>query len=927
MIASAASHIEKVRAHAARELAGAPNGEPFMARYRRFLKVEEHRLRLQHRAGESGLQIAQRRTAMVDLFLTHLYDEACHAGGSRGEPPRLALLALGGYGRSEICPHSDIDILFLHGRGGDDPAPGVTEIIQRLLYQLWDLGFRVGHSTRSLTGATDHANTDLIFKTSLLEARLLSGDRELFGRFEECFERVCIRGREREYLDWRIEDTATRVKKSGPTVFLQEPHVKFSPGALRDYHNILWSVHFTPYRDAVLRNGLPALVEAGLLGAGELRAMDAARDFLLRVRTELHLLDERAADTLTLHHQSQIAETFGYPQTNALRRNEAFMKDYYRHARDLHLSTSQLFESLRRDTLFPSSPSDTVADADRGEEIDGFISRGGFLHAGSPRVFDEDPLRLLRLFEHAQARDEDLSPELFQLVRRKIGLINRTYQYARAAREIFLHILSQRGRVARILRRMHEAGVLGRYLPEFGALFCLVQHEFFHRYTTDEHTLVCIEKLDALLSSDDARMAEYRKLFEDLEEPAILYLAILLHDTGKATGARHHAEASALFAQKVATRMVLAPERRSALIFLVDHHLTLSSTAQRRNVDDPATVIEFAQIVKTRARLDALMLLTLADGQGTGDENWSDWKESLVWKLHRSTARYLKEGEYFARLSDLQREQTQNELRGTLGPGFRDEIDAQFQYMPERYFQAFGPTAVGDHLGLMHKFFAQLEGSSEAERALSPAIGWKGRPESGHSEVWICTWDRADLLAKIAGSFAAAGLNILGADLYPRSDNIVFYLFRVCSAGFHAVEDPREQKPVEVTLAAALGDLEPFDFRPLWLRSRRRRAPLLPGLDFPTRVAIINPPTSDYTLVEVQTPDRLGLLYDLLDSFGSLGARVSSSRIATQNGAAIDSFYLTDARNGGRISDRELLRRIENSIRLITAAAPVPALA
>src|SRR5262249_2756977 len=278
------------------------------------------------------------------------------------------------------------------------------------------------------------------------------------------------------------------------------------------------------------------------------------------------------------------------------------------------------------------------------------------------------------------------------------------------------------------------------------------------------------------------------------------------------------------------------------------------------------TVIEFAQVMKTKARLDALMLLTLADGQGTGDENWSDWKESLVWKLHHSTARYLKEGEYFARLSDRQREQTLNELRGTLGPGYRDEIDAQFQYMPERYFQAFGPAAIAEPLMLMRKFFAQLETSPTPAQALAPAILWRARPESGHSEVWICTWDRADLLAKIAGSFAAAGLNILVADLYPRNDNIVFYLFRVCSAGFHAVEDPRDQRPVEVTLAAALSDLEPFDFRPLWLRSRRRRAPLLPGLDFPTRVAIINPPTSDYTLVEVQTPDRLGLLYDLLDA-------------------------------------------------------------
>src|SRR5262249_8757525 len=225
----------------------------------------------------------------------------------------------------------------------------------------------------------------------------------------------------------------------------------------------------------------------------------------------------------------------------------------YRYARDMHLGATELFE-----TFVHGTPGAVVSNEPhpRETEFDGFVSRDGLLHAAWPKVFDEDPLRLLRVFQLAQLRNEDLSPDLLQLMRRKLGLINRTYQYSRAARDIFLIILSQRGRVARILRRMHDAGVLGRYLPEFGALFCLVQHEFFHRYTTDEHTLVCIEKLDALLSSNDSRMAQYRELFEQLEDPAVLYLAILLHDTGKATGARHHAEASALFAQKVASRLV-----------------------------------------------------------------------------------------------------------------------------------------------------------------------------------------------------------------------------------------------------------------------------------------------------------------------------------------------------------------------------------
>lgn len=915
------THLDKVRSHAAREFDAAGGGSA-LERVRRFLKVEEFRLRLQHRAGEGGWVVAQRRAAMVDIFLTRLLEDA-RRHEPEGRRVRLALIALGGYGRGEICPQSDIDILFLHGRSGDDPPPAVTEAVQHVLYHLWDLGFRVGHSTRSLLGVTEHANADLVFKTSLLEARHLAGDRELFDHFEQTFERLCIRGREPEYFQWRVADTATRMKKYGPTVFLQEPQVKWSPGGLRDYHNIVWCLHFSPWREAFRKAGLQALVNLHRLERSELKAVEAARDFILRARTELHYLDGRAADTLTLNHQPHIAAHFHYRQPNDLRRNEALMKDYYRHARDLHLISTELFEEIRRN--LPATAEECARRAAAKPLIptqyfDGFYSLDGLIYPGTRDVFDVDPLRLLRVFLYAQDRGEDLSPELFQLARRKLGFINQVFRYSRAAREVFFRILSARGKASRILRRMHEAGVLGRFLPEFGALFCLVQHEFFHRYTTDEHTLVCCEKLDALLTSTDSRMADYRAIFEQLDDPAILYLAILLHDTGKATAARHHAEASALFAQKVAGRLQLSAERRRMLIFLVDHHLTLSNTAQRRNVDDPATVIEYAQIVKTRATLDALMLLTLADGQGTGDENWSDWKESLVWQLHRSATQYLKDGEAFARLSAQRREQAQNEIRGTLGPNYRDEIDAHFYTMPERYFQAFGPGAIAEHLVQMGHFLAQFE-SPKPERALAPSIEWRHRPESGHSEVWIWTWDRMDLLPKIAGSFAAAGLNILGADLHPRTDHLAFHLFRVCGPGFRAIEEERDQRPFVVTLQDALRDLEPFDFRPLWLRSRRRRAPLLPGLDFPTRVTVTSSPNTDYTLIELQTPDRLGLLYDLLDAFASLGARVAASRIATQNGAALDSFYLQDPRTASRITDRELIRRIESAIKQITSPA------
>ena len=498
-----------------------------------------------------------------------------------------------------------------------------------------------------------------------------------------------------------------------------------------------------------------------------------------------------------------------------------------------------------------------------------------------------------------------LSSELEQLIRRRLWLINRTFQYARSARETFIAILSRRSKVAPALRSMHEVDVLGAYLPEFGGLTCLVQHEFFHRYSADEHTLVCLEKLDALQDTANPKLASYKQLFEKLEDPFVLYLAMLLHDTGKATGARHHAEASALFAQKVAARLQLSSERRRQLIRLVDHHMTLSSTAQRRNLDDPATITEFAQIVTDRPTLDALMLLTLADGQGTSDDLWSDWKEHLVWQLYRSTKAYLADGEASYQIVQRQRDNQRQLVAVALDASYTDEIEAHFQFMPERYFETFDALAIVEHLRLLRHFLAYRFEHNDADSALAPGIRWIPRPERGHTECWVCNWERKGLLAKIAGSFSAAGLSILSADIYTREDNLVFDVFRIATPGQQQTLDSRDISAVEGTLRQSLME-ESFDFGPLMQKARRRRRvtmPLAQALDFPTRTLITNEATDRYTLLEVQTPDRLGLLHDLLRALGKLSVNVVLSRIATDRGAAIDSFYLTD-KEGQRIVGR-----------------------
>jgi [protein-PII] uridylyltransferase len=449
-----------------------------------------------------------------------------------------------------------------------------------------------------------------------------------------------------------------------------------------------------------------------------------------------------------------------------------------------------------------------------------------------------------------------------------------------------------------------------------------VQHEFFHRYTADEHTLVCVDKLDLLVDTTEGRFEEYKKVFQNLETPSVLYLTVLLHDTGKASNAKLHAEASALFAQKVARRLQLPAEQRKSLVLLVDNHLLLSMTAQRRNLEDPATIAEFASLIKDQANLDALMLLTLADGQGTGDVNWSDWKEALVWQLFRSTTLYLADGEAFYRQRTIEREELRGLVRKKLSSEYREEIDAHFEHMPERYFQAYSVAEIVEHIRLFRTFLEARH--SDNLGPLAPAVKWIAQPNRGHSEFLFCGWDRKALLARIAGSLSVAQLNILSADAFTRTDNLVLDIFRVCNTSFEAVTDPAETTLVEKRLRQSLEE-ENFDFAPLLEKSRKKRGfQLSQELDFPTRISIDNDVHPVYTVVDIQTPDRLGLLYRLLTAFAETGVAIALSRIATEKGAAIDAFYVTDA-EGRKLRNAVTIAHLQKALQ-VAAQADLPGL-
>src|SRR5213079_259800 len=424
-------------------------------------------------------------------------------------------------GRGELNPFSDIDVMLLH-RQRDEISPHLEEMVNQVLYLLWDSGFKVGHSTRSIKEAIAQANRDMRTKTAMLESRFLAGDSELAQEFRKQFRSKCVDGHEQEYVAMRMQDQVSRHKKYGDSVYLQEPNLKSGCGGLRDYQNLLWMTYF---KEGSLSTN--QLVGKDWLSESDQRRIERAYDFLLRLRTDLHYATGRSTDTLHTNLQEQIAKRLDYSPRYGQLRSEALMRDYFEQTRNIFRVTERITEQFvsghvtsRTRSLFSFLP---LIRSDKTPIGDSFFVRNKQLHPARRDLFRKDPEQMMRAFELTQERVLDLSPELADLMSRSLGQVTRTYQYGRGPRDIFKAILSRKGEVGRVLRMMHRVDFLGRYIPEFGQLTCLVQHEFLHRYTADEHTLVCIDKLDQVMQTEDPKLRAYRLLFEKLDEPFVLY--------------------------------------------------------------------------------------------------------------------------------------------------------------------------------------------------------------------------------------------------------------------------------------------------------------------------------------------------------------------------------------------------------------------
>ena len=911
---------EDLKKSAQRELKAIANGQLTAAEsatlVMSFIKDEEKNILQRHRNGAGGLEVASARAALIDAILDVMFQAAIKRHD--GATPDVALVAQGGYGRGHLTPGSDLDLLFLLPRASNKLPKSISTTIEDILYILWDAGFKVGHASRSITECISEARKDQISKTALMDARLVVGNKTLYDTFTQRFDKECISKGQKAFFDLRRSDLRQRHTKYSHTVFLQEPHVKESCGGLRDYQNVIWV--------ARVKRGftsLQELVDAKIITKSTCRQLNEGYDFLHRVRNELHYESGRSTDILTLRLQGIVATSFNYPQKTILRRCEAFMRDYYRHTRAVYTHSTSLMEYFEIENqdlpttgilgIIPFAKKKT-----KSEKFDGFISRNGRIFLQDKKALEEDPNRVMRLFQHCQLRNLELSPQARKYIHIASKKIDRSFRYDAKNRETFRAILERKGEVARILRLMHRTKVLDEYLPEFGAMDCLVQHEFFHRYTADEHTLRCIDMLDSLTDDpvqQDPGRKLYRQLLHDILDPYALYLALILHDSGRAENVREHIDGSTMLADKVCRRLQIRSGRRAMIMFLVDHHLTFWRFATSRDLSDISVIEEFAFMMKDKRNLDALLLFTWADSNGTNNEAWSPWKETLMLQLYESTRLWLKEGkEQFKSILVENKAKLLERCRKRLNPSYHEQMELHFKRMPDPYFRFREPRNISIHIKSVQTFLKREQAAEEG--AFECDMSWIDRDDRSHTELLVTAWNRPLFLEKVCCALAAHEINIISADVYTRSDGIVCDLFQVCTVEREPVTSERDRKRVLETFRAINADPDPFaDYQPKkYLKPKTnllRTDSSEGGIPFPTRVYISNEISSICTAVEIQALDRIGLLHDLFYTIGKLGLATVHARICTEKGAAMDTLYVTWP-DGSKVLDEDKHREIEH---------------
>lgn len=871
-----------------------------------------------HRKGDSGLRIARAGTLLMDLLIGKLFEAARLRERDRVETTEfpVSILSLGGYGRGEMSPFSDVDLMILlpNRREKQGERLYYESVTETILYPLWDLGLKVGHSTRSIRQAMEEAGKEMLSRNAFLEARLVAGDPGLEAEFHTAFQKVIGKRDLHADIQTQIQSRLERHRKYGLTPFIQAPDVKNGVGGMRDFQTVLWIA-----RQRLSIGSTADLVARQLLAPGEKSNFLKAYDFLHRVRNELHFSSQRCIDTLDLERQPLVAWGLGYRQRDLLKRIEVFMRDYYSQVRIIY-RISNFLEArfLQRDlpTRGEQLRFKTVLQAHRNRQpkaFDGFILRDNEIHASNPAVFEEDPDRMIRIFRHIQQHQARLSLDLERLIENQASRWVPFLHESEPAYRTFRSILQSAGEVHPILEKMHELGVLGTFIPEFGNLTCLVQHEYYHRYTADVHVLNTIAELDRIFRDelDDKKL--YRKVLRDCDSPSLLYLALLLHDIGKANGVAGHDKRGAEMAVPVLQRMRIESPKSDQVVFLVRNHLEMARFWQRFDIDDPATIQSFAEFVEDPEQLRLLFVLTYCDSRGTCESLWSDYKQLLHERLFRATHERLTSDDTIKEQQMARKKSLEEAILQNPGGGLsREEIEAHFNLLPERYFAYHTENEIRLHLNMVHQLLAHIR-EADSLASLAPIIDWHSDRNQGLTIINVVTWDRPGLFYRLAGALSVTGLNILSTKAISRSDHIAIDTFYAVEPGGGASEEEAArttfQEQVEKALIENTDLLPEIEKKSRSLRERffRPTHGRLP-IPHPPSVHVYHELSLKRTLVEIQSTDSLGLLYRLSRTISGHGYDIAFARISTENGIANDTFYIEPADEASGESDVRLVK-------------------
>ncbi len=827
-----------------------------------------------------GRCCAQRLSALQDAIIQAAFEVATTLlypmdNPSRSE--RMAVAAVGGYGRGMLAPGSDTDILFLLPYKQTAWGESVAEA---MLYMLWDLGLKVGHATRSVDECLRQARADITIRTSILEARFLVGDKALFEDLEQRFDKEVVEGTAAEFVAAKLAEREDRLRRSGQSRYLVEPNVKDGKGGLRDLHTLFWIAKYV-YRV----HSAGQLVQKGVFTREEARLFRRCEDFLWSVRCNLHFLTGRAEERLSFDLQREMALRLGYMEHPGQKDVERFMKHYFLVAKDVGDLTAILSAALEERHDKPVPGLKGMVQRLRGgsrkialKDTTDFIVDHERLNVADDEAFKRDPINLIRMFHIADKRDLALHPDAMRLAARSLSLIDGELREDPDANRLFLEVVCSKNGPETILRRMNETGVLGRFVPEFGKVVAMMQFNMYHHYTVDEHLLRCIGVLSEIEHKSNPENGLANELMGTVKNRSLLYVAMLLHDIAKGRP-EDHSIAGARIARRLCPRFGLSPVETETVAWLVEQHLVMSVVAQSRDLSDRKTIENFAAVVQNLERLKLLTILTTADIRAVGPGTWNGWKAQLLKTLYYETEPVLTGG-----FSEVDRGKrvtaAQVSFRHALSDWSDEKVDAYIaRHYPPYWLKVDLDTK------LVHARFVD---ATEAE-GKSLAVHAEMERVRGITTLMVLAPDHPKLLSVIAGACAAAGANIVDAHISTTTDGLALDTISIRRAFDHDEDETRRAGKVKDAIEKALtGAVRLPEVMARKLPKARRTFSVEP------EVTVNNSWSNRHTVVEVSGLDRPGLLFELTNTLSRLNLNIASAHVATFGERAVDVFYVTD---------------------------------